>query len=122
MLQEIDSICQRTDVQLMPDLFLSGHSHNYQQYTREVSLGGRQLQIPYIVAGTGGINDGTVPQATGQKIGDHTFVKSRQGFGYLLVEVSKARITVQMFAVDPQTKAKTLFQTVNVDLTNNRVS
>jgi Calcineurin-like phosphoesterase len=120
MLADIDSVCQQTGV--MPDMFLSGHAHSYQRYTRELSVNGRALQIPYIVAGTGGINDQAVPQATGQKTGDHTFVKSMKGYGYLLVEVSNSQITTTMYAVDPTTGAKSAFDTVSVILATNRIS
>ena len=72
------------------------------------------------MAGTGGINDQAVPQATGQKTGDHTFVKSMKGYGYLLLEASNSNLTSTMFAVDPTTKAKTAFDKVNVDLATNR--
>ncbi len=119
MLADIDSVCQRTGV--MPDMFLSGHAHSYQRYTREVSVNGRPSQIPYIVAGTGGINDQTVPQATGQKTGDHTFEKSMKGYGYLLVEVSNSNITTTMFAVDQNTKGRAAFDKVSVNLATNRV-
>ncbi len=89
MLADIDSVCQQTGV--MPDMFLSGHAHSYQRYTRELTVNARPLQIPYIVAGTGGINDQAVPQAAGQKTGDHTFLKSMKGYGCLLVEVSDSQ-------------------------------
>jgi len=118
MLTDIDGVCQQAGV--MPDLFLSGHAHSYQRYTRELTFNGRPLQIPHIVAGTGGINDQAVPQATGQKTGDHTFVKSMKGYGYLLLEASNSNLTSTMFAVDPTTKAKTAFDKVNVDLATNR--
>jgi hypothetical protein len=120
MLADIDSVCQQAGV--MPDLFLSGHAHSYQRYTRELPISGRTVQIPYLVAGTGGISDQAVPQANGQKIGDHTFEKSMQGFGYLLVQVSKASIVTTMFAVDSNTKAKSLFDKVTVTLATNQVS
>jgi predicted phosphodiesterase len=112
MLADIDGVCQQAGI--VPDIFLSGHSHSYQHYTRELNFGGRALQVPYIVAGTGGINDQAVPPATGQKSGDHIFVKSMQGYGYLLIEVSKTDLTATMFAVDTVTKAKSLFETVKV--------
>ena len=118
MLTDIDSVCQQAGV--MPDMFLSGHAHGYQRYTRELTYNGRQLQIPHIVAGTGGINDQAVPQATGQKTGDHTFVKSMKGYGYLLLEASNSNFTSTMFAVDPTTKARTAFDKVSVDLATNR--
>jgi Calcineurin-like phosphoesterase len=47
MSQTIDDACAKAGV--TPDLFLSGHAHNYQRYTRR--FGGKQ--VPYIVAGTG---------------------------------------------------------------------
>ena len=80
------------------------------------------MQIPYLVAGTGGISDQAVPQANGQKTGDHTFEKSMKGFGYLLVQVSKASIVATMFSVDPNTKAKSLFDKVTVNLSTNQIS
>ena len=120
MLADIDGVCQQAGV--MPDLFLSGHAHSYQRYTRELNIGGKAMQIPYVVVGTGGINDQAVPQATGQKTGDHTFVKSMKGYGYLLIQIDTATITGTMFAVDPNTKAKSLFEKFTVTLATNRVS
>ncbi len=119
MLADIDSVCQQAGI--MPDLFLSGHSHSYQCSTRELTLAGRALQIPYLVVGTGGINDQAVPPATGQKAGDHTFVKSLKGYGYLLVEVSAASIHATMFAVDPNTHTRSKFEDFTVDLSRNTV-
>jgi hypothetical protein len=119
MLADIDSVCQQAGI--MPDLFLSGHSHSYQRYTRELTLAGRALQIPYLVVGTGGINDQAVPPATGRKTGDHTFVKSLKGYGYLLVEVSAASIHATMFAVDPNTHARSKLEDFTVDLSRNTV-
>ncbi len=120
MLADIDSVCQQTGV--MPDMFLSGHAHSYQRYTRELTVNARPLQIPYIVAGTGGINDQAVPQAAGQKTGDHTFLKSMKGYGCLLVEVSDSQITTTMYSVDQTTGARTAFDRVSVNLATSRVS
>lgn len=120
MLADLDGVCQQAGV--MPDMFLSGHAHSYQRYTRELSLNGRAMQIPYIVAGCGGIHDQAVPAATGQKTGDHTFVKSMQGYGYLLVTVSKSTLAASMFAVNPNSKAKSIFDTVIVNLATNRIT
>src|SRR5260370_18677168 len=49
MLAEIDSAGQQAGV--MPDLFLSGHAHSYQRYTREMNFGGKAMQVGYVVAG-----------------------------------------------------------------------
>jgi hypothetical protein len=119
MLGEIDDACKQAGV--MPDMYLSGHAHSYQRYTREVAPGGNALQIPYLVAGTGGISDQAVPQANKQKTGDHIFEKSLMGFGYLLVEASKTTLTATMFEVNTTTKAKSQFDQVRVDLATNRI-
>ena len=50
MLADIDAVSRRTGV--WPHAVLSGHAHNYQRYTRTVE----SMQIPYVVAGTGGAN------------------------------------------------------------------
>lgn len=38
----------------MPDIVFSGHVHNYQRFTRELDIGGKKYEIPYLVIGTGG--------------------------------------------------------------------
>ena len=48
LLAEIDQACNKAGI--CPDAVLSGHSHNYQRYTRTVA----GMTIPYIVAGMGG--------------------------------------------------------------------
>ena len=124
MLADIDGVCQQAGI--MPDLYLSGHAHSYQYYLREpASHAG--LQIPYVVAGTGGINDQAIATATGKKDGDHTFLKSLQGYGYLLVEVSApdkktaSGITVTMFQVDPTSTHKSQYHQVTVNLATGKV-
>jgi hypothetical protein len=124
MLADIDGVCQQAGI--LPDVHLSGHAHSYQYYLREpASHPG--LQIPYIVAGTGGINDQAIATATGLKEGDHTFVKSLQGYGYLLVEVlapdkkTASSLTVTMFQVDPTSTRKSQYYQVTVNLATGKV-
>lgn len=124
MLADIDGVCQQAGI--MPDLYLSGHAHSYQYCMREpTSHPG--LQIPYIVAGTGGVNDQAIATASGAKIGDHTFLKSLQGYGYLLVQVAApdkknaASITVTMFQVDPTSTRKSQYHQVQVNLATGKV-
>ena len=129
MLADIDGVC--TLAGLMPDMYLSGHAHSYQRYTRELTFGGRALQIPYIVAGTGGINDQAIVPGNGVKTGDHTFVKSLKGYGYLLIAAqgdahgNTATLTATMFQVDVTStttpKRKSLYDTVTVTLANSTV-
>jgi len=125
MLADIDDAC--TQAGILPDLYLSGHAHSYQRYTRETGPGGR-VQIPYIVAGTGGINDQAIIAATGQKTGDHIFEKSLQGYGYLLVQITTdghgaaTTIKVTMYQVDTTTKKKSQYDQVTVNLATRTVS
>jgi hypothetical protein len=104
---------------LMPDAILSGHSHNYQRHTRHLNFQGRPIDVPFIVAGCGGHNGSTVAAAFGQVIGDRTYEKSLQGYGYLLVSVTADRLTVAMWQVPSSTNAP--FDTVTLDLATNRV-
>jgi hypothetical protein len=119
MLKAIDEACQGAGV--WPDAVLSGHAHNYQRHTRIVPAGGKELQIPFIVAGCGGHNDSSVEAATGQKSGDHTYVKSRKGYGYLQVQVSAKELAVRMNAV-PGNVGVTAFDEVVVDLATNQIT
>jgi hypothetical protein len=48
MLKEIDACC--TSAGVWPHAILSGHSHNYQRYTRAIGT----RQIPFLVIGNGG--------------------------------------------------------------------
>jgi hypothetical protein len=52
MLKEIDAVCSATGV--WPHAILSGHSHNYQRYTRALPVGTTTRQIPFMVIGNGG--------------------------------------------------------------------
>jgi hypothetical protein len=120
MLADIDQISVAADV--LPDLFLSGHAHNYQRYTRRMTLQGRALEIPYLVAGTGGIGEQPVPEATGAVTGDHTYVRSRKGYGYLLVTATAGTIAAKFIAVDPEKRTKLAFDQVTVTLATGKVA
>jgi hypothetical protein len=52
MLKQIDTICK--DVGVYPHAFLSGHEHNYQRYTRTIHFGGKEIEVPFVVCGSGG--------------------------------------------------------------------
>src|SRR6267142_4117905 len=58
MLEQIDKICQEEGV--YPHAFLSAHAHNYQRYTRIMSFGGKEIDVPFIVCGDGGHNVNTL--------------------------------------------------------------
>jgi hypothetical protein len=52
MLRQIDEIC--LDAGVYPHAFLSGHAHNYQRYTRELTFLGQDIDVPFVVCGNGG--------------------------------------------------------------------
>lgn len=54
MLRDIDQICK--EVGVYPHAFLAAHAHNYQRYTRTVSVNGQQYVVPFVNCGNGGHN------------------------------------------------------------------
>lgn len=120
MLADIDDSCTKAGI--MPDAFLSGHAHNLQCYTRYVSFGGKDLQIPFIICGGGGRQIQHVPPADGTKVTDatplqssHSFDKSAYSYGYLTVTADKSNLTIEVFSVD-DSEQKSLFNSVSVEL------
>jgi predicted phosphodiesterase len=101
---------------ITPDLFLAGHSHNYQRYTKTEPDGS---EIPFIVAGTGGKNDQTVEPADPLAGGNPTYEASHRGYGYLLVDVDAGSATVRAIGVDGTAVAQ--FDAVTVDLGRRRI-
>jgi len=113
----IDAACAAAAI--TPDLFLSGHAHNYQRYTRRIN----QKQVPYIVAGTGGISPQEVPAASGQVVDpvNHvTFDAAHESYGYLLLSVSKSKIKIEFWVLNPPDHKA--FETIAVDLSTGTVS
>jgi hypothetical protein len=119
MLDDIDDSC--TQAGIMPDVFLSAHAHNLQCYTRYVSFGGKNIQIPFIVCGGGGRPTQSVPAATGQRTDDqtkiqsyHTFDKSADKYGYMNVTVTSNKLTIEIYEMSAGTP-KSLFNTITVN-------
>jgi hypothetical protein len=52
MLGQIDAICK--EVGVYPHAVISGHAHNYQRYTRTFTFAGKEIDVPYIISGSGG--------------------------------------------------------------------
>jgi Calcineurin-like phosphoesterase len=117
MTQEIDAACQAAG--LWPDAFLSGHAHNYQFHLRRTA----NKQIPYFVAGTGGIQTQRVPPATGQPTDGATQVtyeKAVASLGYLFVTVTPKELKVEFWQLgDEHVKP---FNAVTVDLGDHTVA
>ena len=117
MSQSIDIACQ--DAGVFPDAFLSAHAHNYQRYTRR--LKGRQ--IPYIVAGTGGMPPQEVPAATGTPVdgsGQTTYDAAIGALGYLFLTASAHKLKIEFWQHGQQHTPA--FDTVTVDLATHTLT
>ena len=65
MLADIDSICNQ--VGFYPHAIISGHAHNYQRFTRTLTLSGNKYSVPFIVCGDSGHNVTSIVSSTGGK-------------------------------------------------------
>jgi hypothetical protein len=119
MLQDIDDSCKQAGV--MPDAVISGHSHNYQRFTRYSNFKGVNMQIPYYVVGCSGHGIQPVPHADGSKVGDHTFDSSLYGYGYLTVTVNTRQIIITFNQVSQDGTKEPYDKTVVVDLATNQI-
>lgn len=124
MLGQMDRACKAAGVS--PDAVLSGHSHNYQRYSRNMTLNGKIKAIPYIVVGTGGFAIQPAPSGIGHSVEDVTYVngsppkglvQSNQphtGYGYLTVKVKKKSMEFTFIIV--QGNHRQPFETLTVPL------
>jgi hypothetical protein len=118
MRQSIDAVCQNVGV--FPDAFLSGHSHDYQRYTRR--HGGKQ--IPYLVVGTGGIAPQNVPDASGQPADDShetSYDAAVASYGYLYVTASPKILKFEFWPLSDGGHAEP-YDPITVDLTAHTVN
>lgn len=120
MLATIDKACAAAGVG--PDLFLSGHAHSYQRYTRFVQQSGKEAQIPYIVAGTGGVGEQAVDPPTQKRVGELRFDNALKAYGYLSVTISASKVVLRFTEVDVMTDKTTVFETATLDLKTMTVS
>jgi len=90
----IDGACEKAGV--YPDLVLSAHAHNYQRYTRHIA----GKQIPYVVAGTGGMPRQPIIPANGQPVEGSpgvTYEAAVSALGYLYITASLQQIQVEFW-------------------------
>ena len=126
MLDDFDDAFRQAG--LAPDLFLSGHAHNYQRFTRTFTLGGCTMEIPFIVAGGGGHGASPIQlREDGQLVktplrgaaGDHTLQQYYNGYGYLLVKATGEELTVEFYSSPPTADGST--DSVVVDLKAHKI-
>lgn len=127
MLKEIDSICKQAGV--WPHAVLSGHSHNYQRFTRDV--GGKQ--IPYLVCGNGG--HGLSPVSRNQALRtplvmplfaqpeakDQVTLENydEKNYGYLRILVDTTQLRIEYHPASDGSDTKTPDDAVTVDLASS---
>lgn len=119
MLSDIDNSCKTAGI--MPDAVISGHSHNYQRFTRYFSSNGVNMEIPFYVVGCGGHGTQHVGQADGSKTDDHTFDSSLQGYGHLTVNCDRHKITFKFYQVQSDGSRQQYDKTIVVDLASNQI-
>ena len=131
MLKQIDNACMTAGIQ--PDLYLSGHAHLYERYTRTV----KNKQIPFIVAGMGGyynlpgLKPGSpaapepTPQSGKDASGNPLTLEcfNNNTFGFLRISISEKKIITGTFVtVDPQSGTTGVGDSFTADLNANTVS
>ncbi len=119
---------------VLPDLVLSGHVHNYQRFTKKI----RDREIPYVVAGGGGyLGLHGITDAYGGKIKTPTkdipFPETvfesyfQNGHGFLRVSIDAEALTLggEYFALpienDKQKTKSILFDKFSLDLKTHRI-
>ena len=128
MLKEIDACC--TSAGVWPHAVLSGHSHNYQRYTRALPVGSTTRQIPFLVVGNGGhgltvINSGQTirtpapaPAFAQPEAKDSVTFESYddQDYGYARILVSTTQLRIEYHPASDGGTTKTPDDAVTVDL------
>lgn len=132
MLADLDTAFQQAKIG--PDAVLSGHAHDYQRFTRTVQVGGVAMQVPYIVAGTGGhgriqpIKPGPDLQPVRTPLRgkssngaeDHTLRQYFNGFGHLLITVTNRVLTLDF--IGTKTQSHLPVDSVTVDLATSTIT
>lgn len=121
MLQDIDNAC--TSAGVWPHAVFSGHSHNYQRYTRTVN----KFQIPYLVAGCGGHSPLSAMRdtlRTPYKVDDTLTLESYDDsdYGYLRVIVTSEEMTIEFHPESDGGTTKTPDDQVTVTLASRTIA
>jgi hypothetical protein len=119
LLSQLDAAFAKSGIQ--PDMVLAAHSHDYQRYTRYVTENGKELQIPFLVAGGGGRGlSPKVAKATGARTGDTSYDASLKDYGYLRLTITADTLTASYFQVASGGASKG-FDKVRVNLKTNKI-
>jgi len=121
MLADIDRACQTAGV--WPHAVFSGHSHNYQRYTRTMN----NFQIPFLVAGNGGHSPLSSMRATYRTpyvIDDTLTLESYDDtdYGYLRVVVNAETMRIEYHPESDGGTTKTPDDDVTITLATRTIS
>lgn len=141
MLREIDTICKAEGV--YPHAFLSGHAHNYQRFARMIALGGKSMEVPFIVCGDAGHDVNRMvqgkkgqpaqepPYGVDVKYLDVSPAVTAQGlilkhyddknYGYLRITVDQKKLGISFHQVGGSSLMQSRVDMVSVDLATHRV-
>ena len=142
VLRQIDTIC--SEVGVYPHAVLSGHAHNYQRYTRTLSFGGKNREVPFIVCGSGGHHiNRIVRPIKGQAISepaygtDVSYLEVKPAvhatrlvlakyqdteFGYLRVAVDAHKLRIAFHLLDGTGLNQSEFDVVTVNLATSTIA
>jgi hypothetical protein len=132
MLRDLDAAFDAAALQ--PDAILSGHAHNYQRFTREISVNGTMVQVPYVVAGCGGHNITPLkPRADRRPVrtplrgrsvapghSDNSLRQYFNGYGHLVVTATKRVLTIDL--IGTKTGTGDAVDSVTVDLASSTIT
>jgi hypothetical protein len=119
MLEDLDNVFTQTGI--WPDAVLSGHTHHYERWTRNVN----GKEIPYIIAGCGGYNMRPISPAPATDITSTVATNTHELrmylpiYGYLKVSVNEKQMGLAYNSTNPSFGLGA--DTVLVDLTTNKV-
>jgi len=141
MLRQIDGIC--LDAGVYPHAYLSGHAHNYQRYTRELTFDEKEIDVPFIVCGDGGhAANPLVRSRRGQpslepvngsivdylelnpavKTNGLTLEKyDDRNYGYLRISADKDQLRIGFHQVSNQSILQSRYDLVTVDLRTHQM-
>jgi Calcineurin-like phosphoesterase len=141
MLRQIDEICKEAGV--YPHAFISGHAHNYQRYTRELTFLGQEIDVPFVVCGNGGHaanplvrsrrGQPSLEPVNGSRV-DYLEVKpavqvtglilekyDERNYGYLRISANKEELRIGFHQVTNQSILQSRYDLVTVDLKSHQI-
>jgi hypothetical protein len=99
MLADIDDACDQAGG-IYPDVFLSGHAHSIQRYTRTKKVNGVTRKIPHLIYGCIGHGGQAIGLNFPSVNGDVSYDFAYKGYGYGLITATKQSVTLNSFGVD----------------------